>query len=65
MKVKKLYVDADEEYPVFSLSPDKGSWHTAMDEVTVTEEEYEEYLQAMDRYRHWQKRIQTLSGGRY
>lgn len=61
MKMKRLFVDEGEEYPVFTLSPDERSWHTA---IELSEEEYEQYLQAMDRYRHWQKRIKNMCEGR-
>lgn len=65
MKKVKLYVDAEEEYPVFFLSPDRRSWHMDHDVVELTEEQYEQYQQAMDEYNNWQKRIKTLIGGRY
>jgi hypothetical protein len=54
MNCKSVWVDADEWYPVYTLSETQSSFSAP---YSVTEEEWTDYNDAYERFDKWQKRL--------
>jgi len=59
--VKKVKLDYDEWYPVFSLKEDYNpKWH-AKEVVEIEDKFYSEYLKALEQFSNMQNKLQKLA----
>lgn len=58
--MSSLYVDADEWYPVYSLT-DRATW-PGQPPAEITDKDHADYLRVMREFEAWQQRLSGMEG---